>query len=587
MSLADKMLSEYSEDLTINLYGIEFPLYKAMENLLFIIDKNAKSVPFILNEAQIELYKDMCLFKRNGKPIRENILKARQLGISTFIAGVFTLITLFTPNIRCGICADTIEHASGLFEKYQYFYDHLDDNNPNPEVSYKPKLKYNKGQKMLQTEKGNSIIEIFAVGEGAGRSKNYHLLHCSEVAFWSDAKKTLTALLQCVSDKNLDSMIFLETTGNGFNEYKKRWDNDVANKSRGGSYHPTFIAWYLDSTYQNNDSLPLPPLEKWEEDVMSSIPSKFDKKAKMKWYHEQYLKLQEKEITLQEYPTTPLEAFVSTGDSFFNMDLVLKRKEEVMKLNPEVGVMEYKASYSSDGQDIVIKDYHFVPSGNGPLKIYERPKQGHPYVITCDPSEGGRDYSAIQIFDNHTVKQVASFVSRDLDLDVIAFYLYSLGMWYNEALISSENNRGLMVLTTLAKTDYPNMYEDQKQVYEGYEENYRRKYGHNVNVANRDYMLQYFQTAFKQDSKLICDYETLCQMESFQMVEHIDRKSGSVKRRKAEAAGGKHDDLIMAAAAFFLVRDQQDKLTSNDFENIKREFESNFDDYGGYGIEWR
>ena len=203
MSLADIELKDYEKDLMVIFQGYSLPAYVLMEKLLRITDKEGRCIPFLLNRQQIELYKEICLQRRNGKPVRQNVLKSRQIGYSTFIAGLFFIIGMFTPNMKIGVVADVEKHAKDIFAKYEYFYNHLDDSNPNKKeidafesanrgkrhpASYKPELKAQRGQSLLQTRAGNSIIEVVVAGEGSGRSNTYHLLHLSECAFFKNLK---------------------------------------------------------------------------------------------------------------------------------------------------------------------------------------------------------------------------------------------------------------------------------------------------------------------------------------------------------------------------------------------------------------
>ena len=74
-TLADKSLGEYERDLVIKTSVGFVPVFKFIEKFLWIRTKNGSITRFILNEEQIDLYKDICLIKREKKPIRINILK--------------------------------------------------------------------------------------------------------------------------------------------------------------------------------------------------------------------------------------------------------------------------------------------------------------------------------------------------------------------------------------------------------------------------------------------------------------------------------------------------------------------------------
>lgn len=595
MSLADRLLKNYERDLTVYFQRQEFPVFVLMERLLKIVDKDGRCVPFELNFQQCQLYIAICEQKRAGKPVRQDILKARQIGFSTFIAGLFFIIAMYTPNIKVGVVADIEAHAKAIFAKYQFFYDHLDDNNPNKAIideyartnngkihplSYKPSLRAQRGQQLMHTAKGNSLLEVIVAGEASGRGSTYHLLHLSECAFFENLSVTLIGLLETVSSKNLSSMIFLETTANGFNDYKLRWDKDVLGKT---SYNAFFCPWYVNPEYVDDEyqkyyitfgkEKELPLMEEWlyEKQQVHKLSN-----AQMKYYWDKYLDKGDKDAMLQEYPFSMIDAFLSSGNCIVDSEMIAKRKEEVIKEvlpNMKTGKFLYQKNYSLDGSQISVTNDEFKEFRNGAIRIFVEPDETHPYVVVCDPNEGGSDDSAIQVIDNYTGEQCAAMKTNEMTVDEVTFQLYLLGKMYNWALVSSENNRSSIILETLVKLNYPRVYLDQKRITEDYYQKIGRKYGHNINRGNRDRGIQMLQMYFRENPRNINDYETLSQLETFQRVEHVD-KSGK-KTYKVEASGSSHDDLIMAYIGYFIVRDQQSFVPmQNGQTNQKRKFAS-------------
>lgn len=587
-TLADRMLKGHEQDFTIPFLGKTIPLWKAVEWLAFITNKDDDVVNFRYNYQQCLLYLKMAEMKRSGRQVRINILKARQIGFSTMIAVQSCIYALFTPNVKVGILADTREHASNLFEKIRFVYDHLDENNPyryveavgkdgSPRLkrlddvpegkSLAPTLLYCQGKSMLQTA-ANSSVKVMAIGDNAGRSDHFTILHCSECAFWPSMEKTFISLFQTISRTNPNSMVFLETTANGYNDYKIRWDNDVSSSGGGSSFEAFFAPWWGNPDYSIK---PLPYedvgslLEPWERQKQEKHHLS---DAQMKWFHEGYCDLQrDKQAMLQENPFDPSDAFATTGSSVFDVGAIGLRKAEIYELDRRKGAYEdgwfsYSKAYSEDGSIIRFDDKSIAwyASPDGPIRIFERPLPGEPYVITCDPNMGGRDDIAMQVMDNRTCRQVARFKSNRIPNDEAAYLLYCLGRYYNDALVSSETNVGQIVMDILIKSRYPKIYVEQEPQTSNYTKKAKTRYGHRVQSSNRQLMLDELKRAFREDPAMIRDYDTLCEMEAFQLVEHVDRYTGNVSRAKQEASGGAHDDLVMALAAFFLVRDQQTTL---------------------------
>lgn len=606
-TLADKMLKGHEGAFTIPFLGKTLPLWKAVEWLAFITDKDDRVVNFRYNYQQCLLYKKMAEMKESGRQVRINILKARQIGFSTMIAVTTCIYALFTPNVKVGILADTKEHASNLFDKVRFVYDHLDENNPyryvegadkqgNPKLrrldevpagrSLAPTLVYCQGKTMLQTA-ANSSVKVMAIGDNAGRSDHFTILHCSECAFWPGMEKTLISLLQTVSRTNPNSMVFLETTANGYNDYKLRWDDDCA---RGGSsFEPFFAPWWGNPEYRC-DPLPFEDvkasLEKWELEKQRKHNLT---DAQMKWYHQGYCDLRrDKQAMMQENPFDPTDAFISSGSSVFDAAAINARKAEIMELDRRKGAYEdgtfvYGKRYSEDGGLIEFEEasIKWVASEDGAIRVFEKPIPGEPYVITCDPNMGGKDDIAMQVMDNRTCRQVARFKSNRIPNDEAAYLLYCLGRYYNDALVSSETNVGQIVMDILIKARYPKLYVEQAQQTEDYTKRAKSRYGHRTQTNNRQLMLDKLKQAFREDPRMVRDYDTLAEMEAFQLVEHLDRATGNVSRAKQEASGGKHDDLVMALAAFFLVRHQQTTL------RVEPKRDSPLKAFTLNGVEWR
>jgi hypothetical protein len=91
---------------------------KRLENLYYIVDKKGNQVPLILNWAQKELDEN-----RWYKMI---ILKARQLGCTTFFAIDFLDDCFWQTNLASGIIAHRKEDAEAIFKrKVKFAYDHM------------------------------------------------------------------------------------------------------------------------------------------------------------------------------------------------------------------------------------------------------------------------------------------------------------------------------------------------------------------------------------------------------------------------------------------------------------------------------
>src|SRR5574337_180756 len=91
--------------------------YYRINSLYKIVDKQGRKLTFSLNWAQEQLYRNMWYCNV--------VLKARQLGISTFICMLFLDRCLFNDNCAAGIIAHTREDATYLFKRIKFAYDNL------------------------------------------------------------------------------------------------------------------------------------------------------------------------------------------------------------------------------------------------------------------------------------------------------------------------------------------------------------------------------------------------------------------------------------------------------------------------------
>lgn len=511
-----------------------------IERYIKIDTKEGDIVAFELNDAQIALYKELCLQRRRGERMRINILKARQLGMSTFIAALYIILTLLVPGQRAVVVADIAENAKKIFEKYQFMYQSL----PEWIKDVIPLKADNAHELVVAYGARKSSIRVVTVGDHAGRGTTCQYLHLSEVAFWKDIKSVIKSLNQTVSTKNAYSIIIYETTANGVNEYKNMYDNAVGGNS---SFKAVFYPWFLDKDYRMdyNGFKLMPHEEKLVKELHLDL-------QQIAWYR---FKLNEMEGDLnslkQEYPSTPLEAFITTGSSLFPMDLVLKRKSEILnKKFPRYEFVWDKKKVSEQGDVITLVNPHLMENQIGLITIFEEVKNGHPYIVNVDPAMGGDDNFVAQVFDNHSCKQVAKLcINHNSNYQWLGEQIYCLCRYYNNAFLNAECNNptGTFILEVAETCGHHFIYQDN--AVDTLSDHYEDRRGYKTKTSNREYMINLTVNAFRDDYQMISDWDTLCEMENFQIVRN--ERTG---KEKAVATSGNHDDHITALFGIFLAR---------------------------------
>jgi len=285
--------------------------YWRLNNLYMIINKNGKSVPFRMNWAQEELFQDL--------HTRNVILKARQIGFSTFIQILMLDSCVFDSNIQAGVIAHTREDAEAIFKtKVKYAYDRLPEGirTANPATQ--------DAARHLTFRNGSGI----RVGTSL-RSGTFQYLHVSEFGkicakYPEKAEEVITGAFPTVP-KN--GYIFVESTAEGQEgqffdicqaaETKQRQRADLTWLDFKFFFYP----WQRDPAYTLHQTVDIPAeMAKYFARLASrGIELTEGQKA---WYVKTAEPLGDK--VRREYPSYSDEAFeASIGGSFYG-DLLAK-----------------------------------------------------------------------------------------------------------------------------------------------------------------------------------------------------------------------------------------------------------------------
>lgn len=429
-----KLLAEYPHEAEKILNLKEGRLFRSdparfMGDNLWIGTKAQQVIRLNLNDAQAELNRVVEEQRKETGRVRIVILKARQQGISTYIAGRISATSVTRNNSNSLIVAHELDAAQNLFGMHQLFYDRLPNHLRIPtQYSNRKEFVFKKPEWKWQSR----VIVDTASNTEAGRSFTIHNLHCSEVAFYKDADRLMLGLMQAVPD-HPDTSIFLESTANGvggwfYNKYQEA-------KQGRGSFRAIFIPWFVSAEYRIPCPEPL-QLTKEEEELKAAYGLEDEQLA---WRRYAIVEKCNGSIEQfrQEYPANDSECFQSSGRSFFDLASLNLYQQRVVR--GERGELD--------------RDLVFVPNRRAPLEVWEHPDPDHVYVIGADVAEGLQhgDFSSATVIDRNTHEVVASYHGR-VAPDVFASDLDLLGRYYNVALLAVEsNNHGLATLTELRR----------------------------------------------------------------------------------------------------------------------------------------
>lgn len=358
--------------------NIRDPLWR-LNNLYWIIDKEGNKTRFKMNWAQEELYR--------GLWYCNIVLKARQLGISTFVSILYLDRCLFNSHVSAGIIAHTKEDAEMLFRRVKFAYENLP-----PELLAIRSVNMDNARE-LQFNNGS----LLRVGTSM-RGSTLQYLHISEhgkiaAKYPEKAREIATGSLNTIA---AGQYVIIESTAEGragaFYEMCKQ-AQDMQNAKQPMSkldYKFWFFSWWKHPDYTiNPDGIPIPQdlkeyfigLEKNEKIILTP-----EQKA---WYAKKYL-TQSLDMK-REYPSTPKEAFEVANEGLYYGALMTRARSEgrirkVYHQEPlpvftswDLGFSDSTAIwfFQVSGQEIHLLEYH-EDSGK-PLTHYLKLIKDKPY----------------------------------------------------------------------------------------------------------------------------------------------------------------------------------------------------------------
>lgn len=339
----------------------------AIQTLLMIANKEGEDVPFMLNRAQTQL--------DEGCTGRDLVPKARQRGITSYVLARFLIKCLRYENRKAVVISHDQESTQRMLNRVRYYLQTMRGG--------KAVIK-NDSASMISFPKRRSVFYIGTAGAREfGRGDTITDLHCSEVAFWPNMKRLVAGLFQAVPKTG---EIFMESTGNGFNEYHKRC---MRARAEGSSWALHFIPWHTEPEY----SFDLDPTG--EQRILDTVNPDLEEPemlargltpGQLAWRR---AKLEEMDYDLllfmQEYPMTLDECFQASSQSIFQR-VPFQPVDEWARLD---------------------RNYWGLTS---------HPRPDATYVAGVDVAGGvGQDYSVLQILCLNTGEQVAQYRSNGID----------------------------------------------------------------------------------------------------------------------------------------------------------------------------
>ena len=521
-----------------------------IQSFLKIRTKKGDIIGLVLNPPQLRLYEAIREQWEAGKPIRIIILKARQMGFSTLTAAIIFWLVVTNFNRTAMVVAHEEKATRTIFGMYRLFFTMLPEwLKPQTRANSGYVLEFNQPTRSKSQVAGlNSVIKCAtAGGQGIGRGETVQYLHLSEYGFWpGNPKDTYLGVAQTVPDEP-GTMIVIESTANGFNDFKDKWDLAVECQRTGEEgFVPIFFAWWEMPSYRRR--VPRDFQRTTEEEELAQLYGLDDEQLAWRRYTINTKCGGDVERFRQEYPSCPEEAFIASGSCVFNQAAITARIEELRKAKAEpIKTGEYGITYGKSILDL--RKWEWRDDPKGCIRIYKEPEPGVPYVIGADTagSDGkdkDSDFFAAHVLDNRTGTQVAVLHGK-LGEREFTERLYALGKQYNDALIGIETNYSTYPNELIQLMGYRRLYVQQHT--DEFTKKVINKYGWDTNRTTRPLIIDGLKDVAKHSLRLIGDIPTLQEMLVF-----IKNASG-----RPEAEVGQHDDLVMSLAISHYIRGQQ------------------------------
>jgi len=294
--------------------------------------KTGTVAPFRWNVAQRTLHAKLERQREARGLVRAIILKARRLGISTYVGARYYQRASLYLGKNAYILTHQDASTQELFDLVKRIHDHMPaDFQPATNAANANELSFAGFDGGYRVGTAKNIA-------GLGRGLTLQLFHGSEVAFWPQAQAHFAGVMKAVS-LEVGTEIILESSANGVGgAFYDQWG--LAEKGL-SDFIPIFLPWYIDP--DNSRTVP--------EGFVSSVDEREYQRLykltpeQIAWAHFENINLGGEPgkfcpLFRQENPATAAEAFQTTGtDSFIPSEAILRARRlelEPVKALPRV-----------------------------------------------------------------------------------------------------------------------------------------------------------------------------------------------------------------------------------------------------------
>lgn len=314
-----------------------------MAEYFYIYNKEGLLALFNLNDVQSEYDSELRHDYPDMQGIRENDLKGRQFGISTYITGIFTVDFILSalgeiPMTMSDIYSHKDRETRSHFRRVNIFLDSylLKDQGGDYAIAEHRKelpalrkefLGVDNAAGFLQAKNGTELQTATAGAKVSGRGDTRHNLLWSEAAFYPNTPILSAETLMTGAEEQVPQgkgKIFRETTGNLASDYFAK--EYKLGKEGLSDFKSRFMVWYRHKAYRLAAPSDWQPHEYYAPLLASGL-AELDQ---CYWHFKKTRGLTDKK-KMREYPTYDTEAFLYGGDPWFNSDALLHYTNSAIK----------------------------------------------------------------------------------------------------------------------------------------------------------------------------------------------------------------------------------------------------------------
>lgn len=526
-----------------------------------------KDAKFILNRPQRYYLKKLENLRLAGAPIDIILLKARQWGGSTLTQLYMLWIQIVHKrnwnSVICGAVESQSITVRGMLSKAIENYSTWATN--GEKISTHP----------FEGSTKTRIIEyskcIYSVGSAEKpdslRSQDISMAHLTEVGVWGEtSKKKPEDLVQSIFASILSgpyTLKVLESTAKGVGNYFHRtWLDAVAGKN---NFTPVFVPWFMIDNYSkyiqkikyNEFIISMTDYEMWLFSLGATLEA-------INWYREKSKEIADPWRMRSEYPSTPSEAFQSTGRRVFPIKYV----ENIKKTCTDPCFYGDFISKDEKGKGAFekLEFVKSIPTKKNPDNmwwIWGLPDNSincrDRYVVSVDigGSSNNADYSEIKIADRISmletegIPEIVAEWHGHIDHDILIWKAAQAAKMYGNALLVIESNTletegtegdNFEYILDEIRYFYDNLYyrTSPEQIKKGMP----TRYGFHTNIHTKPTVIDFIKASMRDNLYLERSLPTIDEYDLYEIKEN-GKEMGAVE--------GNHDDRVMATAILIYV----------------------------------